>query len=187
MWRRPFLLLLTAIALALAGFGAGVPLSHAATTTGAVGNHDYDDLSTFAQSADRSTLRVAGRSANLSPRLPGDLASFRFGVAAEEGSTQLFRHVGEDELADIRASGEFRVGPQGTGKYFAENPKDAARWGEWLNPGGGAVVETRAANSFADQLKRWEKLDGIGPARFVPPEDIARLNRAMNGIQEVRP
>jgi len=95
----------------------------------------------------------------------------------------LYRHVDDVELADISATGIFRSGPSGTGKYFAETAEDAATWGRWLNPGQGGVVATRVPRSFADDLMRWQKLDGIGPARFVPPELLGRLNDVSNGIR----
>lgn len=54
-----------------------------------------------------------------------------------------------------------------------------------LNDGRGGVVETSVPNSYADSLMRWDNLDGVGPARFVPPEEIPDLNAAMDGIREV--
>jgi hypothetical protein len=107
-------------------------------------------------------------------------------VAAEAGdgaTVQLFRHAGPDELADLKASGRFNLGPNSTGKYFAGNAEDAAKWGEWLNKGEGGVVSTSVPKSFADQLMYWEKLDGIGPAWFVPPEQLDALNALMRGIE----
>src|SRR5688572_29337403 len=69
MWRRPLLGLLAATALALAGFGAGVPSppGQAVATTATVANYDYDHLSTFAQGADRSTLRVTAFHSGFAP------------------------------------------------------------------------------------------------------------------------
>jgi hypothetical protein len=106
-------------------------------------------------------------------------------VAAEaEGtSVQLFRHAGPEELADLKSTGQFNLGSNSTGKYFAENTGDAAKWGEWLNGGQGGVVSTRVPQSFADQMMQWEKLDGIGPARFASPEQLDTLNRVMSGIE----
>jgi hypothetical protein len=98
----------------------------------------------------------------------------------------LFRHVDPDELEDIRSSGQFRSGGNGmSGKFFAENAEDAATWGERLNGGQGAVVGTEVPTSFADQLMSWEKLDGIGPARYVDESQLGDLNELMSGIWEV--
>lgn len=107
------------------------------------------------------------------------------GVAAETAgaSVQLFRHAGPEELADLKSTGQFNLGSNSTGKYFAENAGDAAKWGEWLNGGQGGVVSTRVPQSFADQMMQWEKLDGIGPARFASPEQLDTLNRVMSGIE----
>lgn len=60
---------------------------------------------------------------------------------------------------------------------------DAIKWGAWLNSGQGGVVSTRVPRSFADQMMRWDKLDGIGPARFSSPGQLDTLNRVMSGIE----
>lgn len=84
---------------------------------------------------------------------------------------------------DLKATGTFNLGKNSTGKYFADNPGDAARWGDWLNSGQGGVVSTRVPQSFADQMMRWEKLDGIGPASFASPGQLDTLNRVMSRIE----
>jgi hypothetical protein len=101
------------------------------------------------------------------------------------GTVQLFRHVDPIELADIRSTGEFRPGPNTTGKYFAESAEHAREWGQDLNNGEGAVVETNVPTSVASQLYRWEKLDSIGPARYVGPEQLHSFNRSIDGIREL--
>jgi hypothetical protein len=68
-------------------------------------------------------------------------------------------------------------------RAFADSAGDAAKWGEWLNGGQGGVVSTRVPQSFADQMMQWQKLDGIGPARFSSPEQLGTLNRVMSGIE----
>ncbi len=45
------------------------------------------------------------------------------------------------------------------------------------------MVSTRVPQSFADQMMQWQKLDGIGPARFASPEQLGTLNRVMSGIE----
>ena len=96
-----------------------------------------------------------------------------------------FRHVDPTELAGIRGTAEFRFSPNSTGKYFAESAEHARQWWQLLNNGEGAVVETMVPTSVANQLFRWEKLDGIGPARFVSPEQLHWFNRSIDGIHEV--
>lgn len=116
----------------------------------------------------------------------GDLCALQRSLSAtdtEGASVQLFRHAGPEELADLKSTGQFNLGSNSTGKYFAENAGDAAKWGEWLNGGQGGVVSTRVPQSFADQMMHWEKLDGIGPARFASPEQLDTLNRVMSGIE----
>ncbi len=107
------------------------------------------------------------------------------GVAAKgaDDGVQLFRHAGPDELADLKATGTFNLGPNSTGKYFADNAEHATKWGAWLNGGQGGVVSTTVPRSFAEQMMRWEKLDDIGPARFASPEQLDRLNGVMSGVR----
>jgi hypothetical protein len=89
-------------------------------------------------------------------------------------------------LEDVRATGQFRSAGSGmSGKFFAENAEDAATWGERLNGGQGAVVGTEVPTSFADQLMSWEKLDGIGPARYVDKSQLDEFNGLISGIWEV--
>jgi len=53
------------------------------------------------------------------------------------------------------------------GKCFAESAEDAAQWGKML---AGAshyrIVEVALPARVAQGLVRWEKPDGIGPARY---------------------
>jgi hypothetical protein len=108
-------------------------------------------------------------------------------VATEAGDTvQLFRHVDPAELQDIQSSGQFQLGPNTTGKYFAESADHAGQWGQMVNNGEGAIVETNVPRSVVDQLYGWDKLDGIGPARFVSPDQLDWFNRASDGIRIVR-
>jgi hypothetical protein len=44
---------------------------------------------------------------------------------------------------------------------------DAAQWGEMLEGAGSyRIVEVEFSTRLAENLLRWEKLDGIGPARY---------------------
>lgn len=63
------------------------------------------------------------------------------------------------------------------GKFFAEHPQDAAKWGEILEGTGGyRLVEVELPKESADTLMRWHRLDGIGPARYGT---LQQLDNAM--------
>ena len=48
-----------------------------------------------------------------------------------------------------------------------ESAEDAAQWGERLEGAGNyRIVEVEFSTSVAENLVRWGKLDGIGPARY---------------------
>ncbi len=88
-----------------------------------------------------------------------------YGVAME--TMTLYRAVSEVEFQQLMRTGKFAVVPSSLeGKFFAESAEDAAQWGEMLE---GArhyrIVEVDLPTSVAQSLLRWEKLDGIGPAR----------------------
>lgn len=141
----------------------------------------YDAFARLAQ-----ITRATGTTQTRAQGDDGALSSLaRSGVAANgaDDGVQLFRHAGPDELADLKATGTFNLGPNSTGKYFADSAEDAAKWGAWLNGGQGGVVSTTVPRSFAEQMMRWEKLDGIGPARFASPEQLGRLNGVMSGVR----
>ena len=80
----------------------------------------------------------------------------------------LYRAVSEVEWQQLMRTGKFEAAPSSLeGKFFAESVQDAAQWGEMLE---GAsryrIVEVDLPTSMANRLLRWEKLDGIGPARY---------------------
>ena len=102
---------------------------------------------------------------------------------ASDDRIQLFRHVDAVELQDIKAIGEFRLGLHSTGKYFAESAEHAREWGQLLNKGEGAIVETILPRSVADEMYHWPKLDSIGPARFASPERLQWFNSVTDGIR----
>ncbi len=87
----------------------------------------------------------------------------RAGNAAK--STKLYRSVSEAELKQIQKTGRFEAGPNSLGgKFFAESADDAKKWGDAF--GNSRIVEIQLPKNIADGLKRWERLDGIGPARY---------------------
>lgn len=103
--------------------------------------------------------------------------------------TTLYRAVSQAELDDIATNG-FRASERSmTGKFFAETPEHAAAWGRDLIYGKEGlpfhVVETRVPTSFADRLMRWDKLDGIGPARYVDDFLLDELNRVRSPIVDL--
>lgn len=82
-----------------------------------------------------------------------------------EATVVLFRSVSSAEFKGVLSTGTFSaVGSSVEGKYFAESLGDAAVWGRQL--GNPHIIEVTFPKSVADQLYRWDRLDGIGPARF---------------------
>lgn len=133
--------------------------------TSSASAHGYDDLSDRA----RAYSRPSGY--RLAPQ------------------TTLYRAVSKAELDDVAANG-FRASERSmSGKFFAETPEHAAEWGRRLIYGKEGipfhVVETRVPTSFADRLMRWDKLDGIGPARYVDDFLLDELNRLRSPIVDL--
>jgi hypothetical protein len=90
----------------------------------------------------------------------------------------LYRAVSEVEWQQLVRTGKFEaVLSSLEGKFFAESPEDAVQWGEMLE---GAshyrIVEVDLPISVVNSLLRWEKLDGIGPARYG---ELHQLHDAM--------
>lgn len=78
------------------------------------------------------------------------------------------------------STGKFNAGQNGLGvKFFAENYDNAVTWGDKLNGvGNSRIIEVRIPNKTANNTEifyRWEKLDGIGPARAAPVEEINNI------------
>ena len=88
------------------------------------------------------------------------------GVSME--TVTLYRAISEAEWQQLMHTGKFEaVLSSLEGKFFAESAEDAAQWGERLEGAGNyRIVEVEFSNSAAEKLLRWEKLDGIGPARY---------------------
>jgi len=91
-----------------------------------------------------------------------------------EGITKLYRAVSEAEFKQIMQTGKFETGPNSlTGKFFAESLGDAGKWGDILQgPGNYKIVEMTLPTDSASQLMRWDRLDGIGPARYGELEQL---------------
>lgn len=84
-------------------------------------------------------------------------------------TTVLFRAVGHAEFSDVMSCGALRPGPNSyaTGKFFAESGDAAVAWGNVLEgPGHFRILEVGFSKPLADGFMRFNRLDGIGPARF---------------------
>jgi hypothetical protein len=94
--------------------------------------------------------------------------------AAKEGTTTLYRAVGNAEFDQIMETGTFQAGPNSLGgKWFAESAEHAEQWGDILE-GKGAfkIVDARIPTVQANQFMRIEGLDGIGPARYAELDQL---------------
>jgi RHS repeat-associated protein len=88
----------------------------------------------------------------------------------------LYRGVSQAERESLELSGRFSQGPNSLeGKWFAESSSDAAEWGRRLSGEGSEVVRAEVSTDTANRFFRYERLDGIGPARYVEAEDFASL------------
>ncbi|WP_185545959.1 RHS repeat-associated core domain-containing protein [Variovorax sp. KBW07] len=83
-------------------------------------------------------------------------------------TTTLYRAVTQGELTQIQRTCRFEAGPNSLGgKFFAESREHARQWGDAMNgKGNSTVLEAQMPRSQADRLMRWDRLDGIGPARY---------------------
>ena len=89
---------------------------------------------------------------------------------------RLYRAMSEAEYQQVMRTRTFQDGPNWLGgKFFAEQRQHARRWGEWFGvPFRIMVVEL--PERVASQLRRFEHLDSIGPARFA---ELAELTEAI--------
>lgn len=90
----------------------------------------------------------------------------------------LYRAVSEEEFQQLLLTGKFQTVPHALeGKFFAEHPEHAATWGEALaRTGAYRIVAVELTASVADGMIRWERLDGIGPARYA---ELSQLEDAI--------
>ncbi len=96
------------------------------------------------------------------------------GGPEEYSAILLYRAVSRYELEHVRATGKLSAGPGSlNGKWFAEQIEHAARWGELLHGAGNyEIVKVAVPGGVALMLFRIEKLDGIGPARYVEADQL---------------
>ncbi len=101
----------------------------------------------------------------------------------------LYRAVCAPELADIAHFVGFRpVANSLSGKWFAETPQAAERWGRLLYRALGCsfhVIQVDVPTDVADQMFCLPMLDQIGPARYAEGDLLALLNQRHQGIAEV--
>jgi RHS repeat-associated protein len=100
-----------------------------------------------------------------------------------EETVTLFRAVSREEAAQVLAQGAFKAGENFIGgKFFAETAEDAAKWGDILQGSGNyEVIRVDLPKSAADTLMRWERLDGIGPARYG---ELSQINVLGLGVSK---
>jgi hypothetical protein len=112
--------------------------------------------------------------------LDGLTAALGLAVGADEGAvaakatTTLYRAVTQAELKQIQKTGAFEAGENSLGgKFFAETIDHARQWGNMMNgKGASTILEVQLPRTQAAQLMRWERLDGIGPARYGELEQL---------------
>ena len=86
---------------------------------------------------------------------------------------RLYRAMSEAEYRQLMRTRTFQAGPnQLGGKFFAEQMQHARRWGEWFGVPF-RVMAIELPERVASQLRRFEHLDGIGPARFAELAELA--------------
>ena len=102
--------------------------------------------------------------------------------AYEIGKSQytLYRAVSEEEYEQIMKTGKFEASPNSLGgKFFAEQYKDAVKWGDKLQGEGNYKIITLKVDSGV-QYSRWDRLDAIGPARYY---ELEYLNKGIIGVK----
>jgi hypothetical protein len=85
----------------------------------------------------------------------------------------LYRAVGPAEYCDLLRSGSLASVPEAMeyGKWFAERPEDARRWGEAFYGGGPfSIIKAAWRHDEVEGFHFCRNLDQIGPARCVPRE-----------------
>jgi len=120
------------------------------------------------------------------PEAAGRLASS--GDTAWSETTQLYRAVSREEFEQLMRTGKFEASPNALeGKFFAESTQNAARWGEALEGAGKYhIVEIELPINVAPTLMRWERLNGIGPARYGALSLIGRMGSCVDSQSNSR-
>jgi hypothetical protein len=62
-----------------------------------------------------------------------------------------------------------------SGKYFAETIPNAIEWGNrMMGQGNYRIIQVEFPDVVADGFIRWQRLDGIGPARFATMDQLSK-------------
>jgi hypothetical protein len=96
-------------------------------------------------------------------------------MAQAAGPTQtFFRVVSPEEMADIRATGALRLGPNTVeGKHLTGSVEEAVRFGNKLYPGGTFhVVEITIDEAMAERFFPIGQLDLCGRGWFAEIDDL---------------
>jgi hypothetical protein len=95
----------------------------------------------------------------------------------------LYRCVGLNEAHDIEEYGGFRSHSAAAfeaGKWFATTYENAVRWGRRMppinRPRSFRIASIRVSASILATLDFHDRLDGIGPAYFVPRDLLQVMN-----------
>jgi len=89
----------------------------------------------------------------------------------------LYRAVSIFEYNQLMTTRRFEIVAESVeGKYFAETASGAAEWGRRLfeiTPH--RILQLTFDQRLADQFYRWQRLDGIGPARYATIEQLLTI------------
>ena len=152
--------------------------------------HAYDAAATLSPTSTTSALNVAFATAAADstpsgPSVAAGLASRCF--SATEDSMTLYRNVGSNELRDVLDNQSFRQGGNSLeGKWFWENLSDAEKFRANPTFGKPNIVSVQVPRAYGESL--WNggtsSWDGIGPARFVGPENLDEFNSTFWGLTQ---
>ncbi len=96
-------------------------------------------------------------------------------------STSLYRSVGPDELADLKATGKFRQGPNSMeGKFFANSKNGAMKWGKSFNQSSYVKIRVPKSSLSNSSVNAMKYLDAIDDAFYF--SDLGYLNSIVEKI-----
>ena len=90
---------------------------------------------------------------------------------------KLYRAVCDAEFSQVLRTRRLETIPQSLeGKWFAETIENARAWGHWFSGISGMnharIVVVDIPDAMAARLFRLDRLDDIGPARFVSLDEL---------------
>ncbi len=72
------------------------------------------------------------------------------------------------------------------GKFFAESYTDAEQWGDAMNGiGNHQIIQINLPEPEGAKMMRWEKLDGIGPARYATLDQLNNVKIDFPELQKI--